>query len=147
MGTQLGSFLDPTADKFFMFTMSLTLLLSTKLDPCLYPEIVGLWMGRDVFLMVMGATVLGKDKTANMLMGEGGASIQASKISKLNSSIQFFTIGTGTGLLAYYGGHGCSPNACWLETVVEASAVASVFTTVGSAYGYVSGEALTQTQR
>jgi len=129
MGTQLGSFLDPAADKFFMFTMSLTLFLSGKVDGALYPEVLSLWMTRDVFLMVMGATVLGTNKASNMLLGQGGATITASPLSKYNSVIQFFTLGTSTGLLAYYGGCGVTPDSIWLETLVEACGVASVFTT------------------
>lgn len=65
-------------------------------------------------------------------------------MSKLNSVLQFFTVGVGTGLLAYYGGAGLTGDSLWLEHVVEVCGCASVFTTVGSAYGYVNGKAMKQ---
>ncbi|GMH70396.1 hypothetical protein TrRE_jg2522 [Triparma retinervis] len=104
MSTQLGSFLDPFADKFFMLTLSLTLCHSGAIDSALYPEVVGLWVFRDMFLLTMGFAVLGGDKSLHLLSGSGGARISASPLSKSNSVLQFLTVGLGTGLLAYYGG-------------------------------------------
>jgi len=152
MSTPLGSFLDPFADKFLLLTLSSTLLISTQYLPdsdiatLLYPEVLALWISRDAMLLGMGWAVLGNAGMSS-IVSDGGeddaATIKPSLISKGNTVLQMSTLSLS---VLYLGlGDIFSPEVLSaLKFSIEGMAISSVFTTVGSAVGYVDGQSLTQ---
>ena len=112
----------------------------------LYPEVIALWIARDVGLLSMGWLVLGNSGMTRILTdngGDGSSTVKPSEISKANTVLQMSALSLavlylGLGDVLSPGGGGAAALKIGLETV----AVASVFTTVGSAVGYVDGGAM-----
>lgn len=95
MGTVLGTYLDPLADKILINVLSVSLWYSDILPT---PLIV-LWMGRDAALM--GATVLivkSQTKSDDHFVVDPvntPLKVEPTNISKLNTAFQFLTLGVG----------------------------------------------------
>lgn len=94
MGTVLGTYLDPLADKLLINVLSVSLWYSDILPT---PLIV-LWLGRDVvlmvgtYLMVSSSTKVGRfvvDPVNTPLK------VEPTNISKVNTAFQFLTLGVG----------------------------------------------------
>ena len=125
--SDIGTLLDPLADKLLVSVVGGTLVYSGKVSGLLYPEVWGLWVARDFGLIGCGLTVYGS-KIDELPTAE------PSFVSKLNTALQMLTITSAAGLLTIYGGQGNGADA--VEFFVEGMAIGSVFTCVGSAVGY-----------
>lgn len=102
--TVLGTYLDPIADKVFISTMSLTLWYTETLPGM----VVGLWIARDIGI-VAGVYYTVKQETLKRMSTGGNANnnvavmdpqntplkVQASLISKLNTTLQIGLIALG----------------------------------------------------
>jgi len=153
MSTPLGSFLDPLADKFLITTLALTLLCSDV--EAIKPEVIGLWIARDVGLLGMGVAVIGVKGILGV--ADGGSSdvkgvnvsgkkleVQASMVSKVNTTAQMLALSGGVAIVAATKDPTVMSEGV-LKTVemgVEFCATTSIFTTVASGIGYVDGSSV-----
>lgn len=148
MKTDLGSFLDPLADKFLVTCLTISVLANGTCDHFLYPEICSLWIMRDAGLLGMGMVIMGGGKTSIMNVIdskeatgtiEKKVQVKPSLLSKANTIVQMTTLGFACGCIGMGWDMGYPE---WMETVAWAGGVLSVPTCVGSAYGYVNGRSV-----
>jgi len=131
--TVLGTYLDPLADKMMVNVLSVSLWYKAILPG----PIVGLWLARDV------ALVIATYHTVSQVTKEGQAvtdpsrtplKVEPTMISKVNTVLQFVTLGTGIMQPLV----GIPPNAilglCWI----------TAGTTISSALSYYDGASLTK---
>ncbi len=86
--SKIGSYLDPVADKLLMGCVAIPLAAVTALPP----EVVALWVSRDVGLVAGGFYVRAKTRPPGVGFFErdDGATphVQASTVSKVNTAVQ-----------------------------------------------------------
>jgi len=146
--TVLGSYLDPLADKIVLTSLSVSLAYVGILP--LWTA--GLWIGRDVFLIggcYYAAALAAKGRGHNVIdPGRTPLRIQPTALSKLNTVLQFGTIGVALAL-----GLELEPGtiAIGIETeyfslpldrIVEGMCWMTAFTTVGSGISYLDGASM-----
>lgn len=144
MGTVLGSYLDPLADKVLVNSVAVSLCY---VDPTLFPSpLLALWLTKD--LATIGGTalfVMSNTTSVTTINGEASDcpslmsqlhSVQPTLISKFNTALQFTTlsiamalpVARGLGVDPFVWSHGNSLLEClwWLTGA----------TTIGSLYSY-----------
>ena len=146
--TVLGTYLDPIADKVFISTMSLTLWYTGTLPGLL----VGLWIARDIGI-VAGVYYTVKQETLKRMSTGGNANnnvavmdpqntplkVQASLISKLNTTLQIGLIALGiAGEVPAVGdlpGYADLMTAlCWITVGTTITSTVGYLTPAGSAF-------------
>eukprot|EP00555_Chaetoceros_dichaeta_P004406 CAMPEP_0198262906 /NCGR_PEP_ID=MMETSP1447-20131203/11344_1 /TAXON_ID=420782 /ORGANISM="Chaetoceros dichaeta, Strain CCMP1751" /LENGTH=192 /DNA_ID=CAMNT_0043951321 /DNA_START=704 /DNA_END=1282 /DNA_ORIENTATION=+ len=133
--TVLGSYLDPFADKLVINCLALS-LASVGVLPnwC-----VGIWMGKDVLLFggAYRAVALAAKGTGHAVFDPAHTSlkIEPTFISKVNTILQFGTIGVGLGMA----GLDVPSN-----DIVHVLSVISCGTTVASGLSYLDGKSMTK---
>jgi len=132
--TVLGTYLDPLADKIFINCLALT-LSSVGVLPT---WCVGIWIGKDVLLMlgtyfVNASATIG---TSHAVIDPTRTSlkIEPTFIGKVNAVLQFGTIGVGLGLTSID-----IPS----DDVVHVLSLISCGTTIASGLSYIGGKSMT----
>ena len=94
MATVLGGYLDPMADKIFINVLAVSLCYTGILPT----PLVGLWLGRDV-LLVVGAARHVRSHSKNSAMAYDPVvtplKVNPTNLSKANTAFQFITLGVG----------------------------------------------------
>ena len=129
--TVLGTYLDPLADKFMINTLAVSLWYTALLPG----PLVGIWLARDVGLIVTSFVfVANRTKGGESVINPETTplKVQPSTISKVNTILQFLTISGGMAQPLI----GLDPNIvlglCWITGG----------TTVLSGLGYVGGKSM-----
>ena len=129
--TVLGTYLDPLADKFMVNTLAVSLWYTALLPG----PVVGIWLARDVGLVVTSfAFVANRTKGGESVINPSTTplKVQPSTISKVNTVLQFLTISSGMAQPLL----GLEPSIvlglCWITGG----------TTILSGLGYVGGKSM-----
>lgn len=129
--TVLGTYLDPLADKFMINTLAVSLWYTALLPG----PLVGIWLARDVGLIVTSFVfVANRTKGGESVINPETTplKVQPSTISKVNTILQFLTISGGMAQPLI----GLDPNIvlglCWITGG----------TTVLSGLGYIGGKSM-----
>ena len=94
MCTVLGAYLDPMADKIFINALSASLWYSGILPG----PLVGLWLARDVALIVGAASFVRSQSQDNNHAFDPTVTplrVNPTNMSKVNTGLQFVTLGAG----------------------------------------------------
>eukprot|EP00562_Extubocellulus_spinifer_P033739 CAMPEP_0178695806 /NCGR_PEP_ID=MMETSP0699-20121125/9067_1 /TAXON_ID=265572 /ORGANISM="Extubocellulus spinifer, Strain CCMP396" /LENGTH=316 /DNA_ID=CAMNT_0020341559 /DNA_START=92 /DNA_END=1042 /DNA_ORIENTATION=- len=129
--TVLGTYLDPLADKIMVNTLAMSLWYNTLLPG----PVVGIWLARDVGLIVTSYGAVSRaTKTGNAIINPATTplKVKPTVISKINTALQFLTITGGMAQALF----GLSPDVvmglCWITGG----------TTIVSGLGYVGGRSM-----
>ena len=94
MATVLGGYLDPMADKIIINMLACSLWYTAVLPT----PLVGLWLGRDVLLIVGTATYVRSQSTNNATAFDPTVTplqVRPTMVGKVNTVLQFVTLGVG----------------------------------------------------
>ena len=144
--TVLGTYLDPFADKLFINCIGVSLGCAGMIPAWC----AGLWLGRDVLLVgfaYRAAAIAAKGSGHKVVDPSRTAfKIEPSMISKINTVLQFGTIGASVGLAAMGDAGVFAPINLGLITAtpIDAMCYVTCATTVLSGLGYMDGKAMIQ---
>ncbi|CAJ1965553.1 unnamed protein product [Cylindrotheca closterium] len=133
-GTTVGTYLDPMADKIMVNSLAISLWYTTVLPT----PLITVWAMKDIGLMSGTAWMLYKNYNSVNIFTTSLASkpleVHPSKIGKLNTALQFATLGVGI----------ISPISAFSPTILNTLCWTTAATTVGSVISYAGHSAINQ---